>query len=261
MTRDNAITESDLHAYADGLLGEKDHARVEQWLASNPQDRAKVQDWRDHAKALRQAFAPYHTAKHDDHKLLNTLQNSRRRLTPIVVRAAAACLIFGAGAFAGQFVTLLPQKADPLRPTQIAADISTQAESAYLIYASEVRHPVEVGADQQAHLATWLGKRLGYPFSVPDLTSVGYELVGGRLLPVSGKPGAMLMYQNGSGERVTVLIGRNPQNRTTSFRLADSDGVSTFYWIDNDIGYAVSGEISHSDLRRIAEECYRQFPT
>lgn len=261
MTRDNAITESDLHAYADGLLAGDERARVEQWLELNPQAREKVENWHAHAKALRQAFAPYHTAKYDDHKLLNALQTGNKRLMPIVFRAAAACLIFAAGAFAGQFVPLLPKKADAPATTQVAADISTQAESAYLIYASEVRHPVEVGADQQAHLATWLGKRLGYPFTVPDLTSIGFELVGGRLVPVSGKAGAMLMYQNGSGERVTVLVGRNPQNRTTSFRLANADGVATFYWIDNDIGYAVSGEISRSDLRKIAEECYRQFPT
>ncbi|WP_313612601.1 anti-sigma factor [Agrobacterium sp.] len=261
MTRDSAITESDLHAYADGLLGTQECARVEQWLELNPQAREKVQDWQAHAKALRQAFAPYHTAKYDDQTLLNTLQNSKRRTVPILMRTAAACLMFVAGAVAGQFIPLFSKQSDIATGLQLSSDISTQAGSAYLIYASEVRHPVEVGADQQAHLATWLGKRLGYPFAIPDLTSIGYELVGGRLLPVSGKPGAMLMYQSGSGERVTVLVGRNPQNRTTSFRLADANGVATFYWIDNDIGYAVSGEISHVALRRIAEECYRQFPT
>lgn len=52
----------------------------------------------------------------------------------------------------------------------LTTDIPAQAKSAYLIYASEVRHPVEVGAGEQQHLATWLGKRLGYPFAIPDLS-------------------------------------------------------------------------------------------
>ncbi len=141
------------------------------------------------------------------------------------------------------------------------ADDGYSGASAYLIYASEVRHPVEVGAGEQQHLATWLGKRLGYPFTIPDLSKIGYDLVGGRLIPVSGKPGAMLMYQDKTGRRVTVLIGHNEENRTTSFRMASADGIETFYWIDNELGYAVSAELTRDEVQAIAEECYRQFPT
>ena len=61
--------------------------------------------------------------------------------------------------------------------------------------------------------------------------------------------------------RVTVLVGRNGDNRTTSFRFASASGIETFYWIDGDLGYAVTGDISRDVLQQIAEECYRQFPT
>ena len=63
------------------------------------------------------------------------------------------------------------------------------------------------------------------------------------------------------GRRVTVLIGHNEENRTTSFRMASADGIETFYWIDNDLGYAVSAELTRAEVQAIAEECYRQFPT
>jgi anti-sigma factor RsiW len=137
-----------------------------------------------------------------------------------------------------------------------------EARNAYLIYASEVRHPVEVFADQEAHLASWLGKRLSInDLKVPNLQSLGFRLVGGRLLPVADKPGAMFMYENEAGQRITVLVGRNEENRETSFRFAAASGIETFYWIDGALGYAVTGDIPRDLLQRVAEECYRQFPT
>ncbi len=80
-------------------------------------------------------------------------------------------------------------------------------------------------------------------------------------MPVGGKAGAFFLYEDETGKRLSVIVGRNPDNRDTSFRFASSDGVETFYWIDKDLGYAVSGEISRDRLRQVAEECYRQFPS
>jgi anti-sigma factor RsiW len=148
----------------------------------------------------------------------------------------------------------------PDRPHEGSDSLPRQAQSAFLVYASEVRHPVEVGADQQAHLATWLGKRLDYGLKIPDLSALGFSLVGGRLIPVNGTAGAMLMYEDGTGQRLTVLLGRNRDNRETSFRIASQGGgLETFYWIDGEIGYAVTGEVPHSLLQKVADECYRQF--
>ncbi len=49
------------------------------------------------------------------------------------------------------------------------------------------------------HLATWLGKRLDYGLKIPDLSSLGFSLVGGRLVPVNDTAGAMLMYEDVTG--------------------------------------------------------------
>ena len=156
--------------------------------------------------------------------------------------AAAAVLLFALGGVTGHFGPMLFEK--PPVMTAMEA-LPHEARNAYLIYASEVRHPVEVFADQEAHLATWLGKRLAIAdFKIPNLQGIGFKLVGGRLLPVADRPGALFMYENQAGRRVTVLVGRNAENRTTSFRFASASGVETFYWIDGDLGYAVTGDIS-----------------
>ena len=262
MKRLEAITEDDLHAYVDGLLSDDDRAAVEAWLAERPEEQARVEEWRKQADILRNAFASYAAAHPHDASMLTPQKRDRAwRAKPVLLQTAAALLIFVAGAAAGRL--LPPSFSTPQDVTlaSLTTDIPAQAKSAYLIYASEVRHPVEVGAGEQQHLATWLGKRLGYPFTIPDLSKIGYDLVGGRLIPVSGKPGAMLMYQDKAGRRVTVLIGHNEENRTTSFRMASADGIETFYWIDNELGYAVSAELTRDEVQAIAEECYRQFPT
>ena len=68
-------------------------------------------------------------------------------------------------------------------PTAESAAWARRAAIAHVVYSPEVRHPVEVGADQEAHLVAWLSKRLGTPLKVPHLGGLGYSLVGGRLLP------------------------------------------------------------------------------
>lgn len=257
--RNQTVTEADLHAFADGLLPPEDHARLEAWLAENPEEAAVVAAWQSQNAGIKALFAPYERLKDGDHALVSPPPVARRRLRWLPMAAAAAA-VFIVGAAVGHFTPSLLAQPE-LRLTSIEA-LPRQAQSAFIVYASDVRHPVEVGADQEAHLATWLGKRMGVAnLKVPSLQTLGFQLVGGRLLPVNDTPGALFMYENDSGQRLTILVGRNKQNETTSFRFASTGTVETFYWIDGDLGYAVTGEISRDMLRRVAEECYRQFPS
>lgn len=255
------LTEADLHAYADGVLSEADRARVDRWIATDPQAATLLQGFQTQNAAIRSAFAAYQQSLPGDPLLVSpktpvATKNYRRTL----LQAAAAIVIFAAGALSGRLLPPLSTQQQPAAITgAMAVALPEQAESAYLIYAGEVRHPVEVGADQQAHLATWLGKKLNYAFNIPDLSAQGFKLVGGRLVPVSGKAGAMLMYEDINRQRITVLVGRNDDNRSTSFSYATSGNLETFYWIDGPIGYAVTGDLSREKLQALADECYRQF--
>ncbi|MBB3461805.1 anti-sigma factor family protein [Rhizobium sp. BK377] len=253
------VTEADLHAYADGQLSEAARARVEAYLAENPDEATVVAGWQTQNAGIKSLFAGYEKSRDTDLKLVTTEEPA----SPWKMHsafAAAAVALFALGAVSGRFIPPLFERP----PLQVAESetLPKQAETAFLVYASEVRHPVEVFANEEAHLATWLGKRLAIPdLKVPDLKSLGFHLVGGRLLPVDGKPGAMFMYEDQAGERLTVIVGRNKENKTTSFRFASAKDVETFYWIDGELGYAVTGEISRDMLRKVAEECYRQFPS
>ncbi len=253
------VTEADLHAYADGQLSEQARARIEAWLSANPDDAARVAEWTARNTEIRSLFAAYEKSTDADIGLVTG--RGRPSSWPKRLAAVAAIIaVFSLGALSGHYGPTLFEKPD-LQLTELET-LPNEARNAFLVYAGEVRHPVEVFANEEAHLATWLGKRLAIQdLKVPNLQELGFKLVGGRLLPVDGRPGAMFMYEDQAGERLTVLVGRNADNRSTSFRFASSGNVETFYWIDGELGYAVTGEVSRDVLRKVAEECYRQFPS
>ena len=254
------VTEDDLHAYVDGFLDEDRRREVEAWLKDHPQEAAEGANWQAQAAGMKAAFSGYARLDDTDSAMVRTVP-SPATSTPWrqVALLAASLILFLSGAAAGIFADRVLGNTVSIETASALESLPAQSKSAFLIYASEKRHPVEVGADQQEHLVTWLGKRLDYKLVAPDLRPQGYSLVGGRLVPVNGKAGAMLMYENAAGQRLTMLLGKNPENAETSFRFESAGPLETFYWIDGSIGYAVTGELGRAELQAIAEECYRQF--
>jgi anti-sigma factor RsiW len=137
-------------------------------------------------------------------------------------------------------------------------ELASRGISAHRVYTVEVRHAVEVTAAEEAHLTSWLSKRLDHQLKAPDLTSAGFRLVGGRMLPNNGKPAAQFMYEDGSGRRLTLYVARCQPNRVTAFRYERQDGVGAFYWMDGSIGYAVIGDGEREALHTVASAVYDQ---
>ncbi|HEY2024987.1 anti-sigma factor [Paraburkholderia sp.] len=131
------------------------------------------------------------------------------------------------------------------------AGFAQRADIAYAVYSPEQRHPVEVAASEEAHLVAWLSKRLNRPLSVPSLQEYGYSLVGGRLLPGEAGPAAQFMYENRAGARLTLYVTGMSRDET-AFRLFRDGSRRTFYWINNGMGYALSGAIAEDKLRTMA---------
>jgi anti-sigma factor RsiW len=171
---------------------------------------------------------------------------------------AKAAMVFAVGIAVGLALPML-RSAMPGN-TVTAQQLPLRAARAHLVYASEVRHPVEVDATQQDHLVKWLSKRLGIDLKVPVLAKDGYELLGGRLLPGNEGPVAQFMYQDASGKRLTLYVTRpHKGEELTAFRFAQEGPVSVFYWIDKECGYALSGEIDRPTLARVASTVYKQL--
>lgn len=244
------IREEDLHAYVDGALSEARRLEVEAWLASHPEDMRKTQDWLGMNQSLHTAFD----------NILNEpipmdLIRSTKRKTRRMVYQVAAALTFAVTGLTGYWLGQI-SVVNERSVTLLAKD----AAIAHAVYSPEIRHPVEVGAEEEAHLVTWLSKRLGKPLHVPNFTSLDFELVGGRLLPGGTGPVAQFMYQDKLERRVTLYVRRDAANNTeTAFRRAVEGDVEVFYWIDKGFGYAISGQINSSEMKKLADLAYRQM--
>lgn len=250
------VTESDLQAYADGELSESRRADVAAWLASHPEDAERIESYRRIAEELRSTYKGV-LEEPVPERLKRALPVGRARRVAMI--ALGAVLGVAAGGIAGWELRSLQAPAAAM--LEGAAALPRRAAVAHATYSPEVRHPVEVGADQEAHLVKWLSKRLGTQLRAPKLESVGYSLVGGRLLPGDTGPVAHFMYQCNRGTRVTLYVrGDMGTNRSTAFRYAREGNVGVFYWVDNKIGYAVSSnDISKEDLLKVANAAYQQL--
>jgi anti-sigma factor RsiW len=244
------VTETELHAYGDGVLPAPRAAAVEAYLAEHPEDAARVAAYREQTAALHREYDPVL-----DEPVPQRLAVPRRAGLRPLARVAAVGAWFALGAGVGWQLHSYTVE----RQTETST-WARRAAIAHVVYSPEVRHPVEVGAEQEAHLVAWLSKRLGAPVKAPHLGSLGYQLVGGRLLPGDRGPVAQFMYQDGRGQRLTLYVRVNPDDsRETAFRFAQERGVGVFYWLDRKLGYALSGEVEKAELLRVATAVYRQL--
>lgn len=254
---DVPITESDLQAYADGRLSKESRVAVESWLASHPEEAERIADYRRLSEGLHGAYDP--VLEEAVPGRLAHASRSHRRWKAVAAVAGWIALGIAVGVVAGWELHASRPVAPPL--VDVGAAMARRAAVAHATYSPEVRHPVEVGADQEAHLVAWLSKRLGAPVRAPKLEDVGYSLVGGRLLPGENGPVAHFMYERSQGTRVTLYMRTEAtNNRETAFRYATEGNVRVFYWVDRKLGYALSsGDISKDDLFKVANAVYRQL--
>lgn len=250
MNTDPRPDEAALQAFVDGRLDAEGCAEVERFLAEHPLEAARIGHFQAQNAALHRLYDPVLDEPH-------TLSWS----APVSVRRApwplAAALLLGmALGYAGHAAL------NAGRPSA-ATSIARQAALAHVAYLPEVRHPVEVVAAEEQHLVAWLSKRLDAPLKAPNLSTAGYRLLGGRLLPAAGSlgdaPVALLIYESVAGRRLSLMVRRAEDSRETAFQFAREGATSVFYWIDGPFGYALAGEVERDELNRVAQLVYRQL--
>lgn len=243
------VNDAELHAYVDGQLDQTRRRAVEAYLATHPDEAERVAQYQQLNSALRKLYEPVLTEP-----LPLRFHNSTKNKTYRLAWAASVLVsLFAGGMMGWQMHTVTAS-----RPSVPMALIQ-QAAFAHVVYTPEVRHPVEVTAADEAHLVAWLSKRMNTSIRAPQLQKVGFELVGGRLLPADGRMAAQFMYQSANGVRLTLYVRRDATNDTTAFRYIQQDKLNMFYWVDGSFGYALSGEIDKAKLSQVAMLVHEQL--
>jgi anti-sigma factor RsiW len=255
MTSMTDPTDLDLMAYADGQLAPERAAAVEAVLARDAQSAARVAEVREQNRLLREGLDTW-LAEPSPERLLAAAAAPAEATAapwwrPALAMAATLVLGLALGWFGRE--ALLDRQGMP-------TSFARQAAFAHVLYAADQRRPVEVWANEEKGLVTWLTRRMGVQAHAPDLNSVGFALVGGRLLSGHEKPTALLMYENPEKQRLTLQWRKHDRDANeTAFRYAIEDGVSIFYWIDHECAYALSGNLDRAQLLAVARVVYGQL--
>jgi len=248
----NKLADDDLHAYVDNRLEATRRAEVETWLQSHPVDAERALAYRQQNDMMQAMFNPVLS---EPLPLQMYPQTHRAKYQPSFRYAAmvGGMIISGLAGWLLHGVEKTPQQ-----PPVMA--MVNRAALAHAVYTPEVLHPVEVSHEQEEQLTKWLSKRLGSNIKAPHLVGAGYELMGGRLLPGSQGPVAQFMYQDGHGVRLTLYISSKMAGKgEAAFRFAQEGKIGVFYWIDEDLGYALSGELAKPDLLKVANNVYKEL--
>lgn len=246
------ISENDIQAYLDGRLDPVRRGKIEEYLDNNPSEAKRVRQLQTLNQLLRQRHGD--TLNEPLPAQLGLKSTKRRPRTLGIPLHVAASVVWGVvGVLIGWNL-----HTDSKTNTPIEGTFVRNAAYAHAVYIPEVLHPVEVKADQEQHLVNWLSKRLHANVRAPDLVSFGYSLMGGRLLPNEDQPAAQFMYENSSGNRLTLYVRTNIEHDDqAAFRFAKVDNMSIFYWINGPLGYALTGEIDKQELLNIATAIYK----
>jgi anti-sigma factor RsiW len=270
---DRPLSDDELHALVDGQGALDDLAALRIRLAEDPDAQARLAQWQGQRDALQRLHAQV-LSEAVPHTLLQAAQAGDAVRTTgnhwwrYGGMAASVVMAFGAGWLANanwQEVGGRETTAPSMASAQPEREFVRQAVLAHAVYAPEIRHPVEVSAQEQTHLVQWLSKRLDKPLKVPDLTAQGFDLVGGRLLPGEAGARAQFMFQDATGQRVTLYLGAmdsaaaGVSGKETGFRFESQAAIPSFYWVDQGFGYALAGQLPRAALMQLAQEVYRQL--
>ena len=254
---DRPVTEEDILRYADGQIDPGRREQIERHLAADQAAAQAVTAYRHQNRLLREAFDGILEEQVPERLVAAALATRPRYARPSWA-VAAGLTLFIAGAASGWYGAGTRGERVTI---QAAQDFKSYALAAHRIYTPEVRHPVEVAADEEKHLVQWLSKRLGHPVRSPQLSTLGFELVGGRLLATpDGQPAAHFMYQDRGMRRLTLYVRRADSSEPTAFRFArGDDDMRMFYWIDAPFAYALVGGLERDELHGISSAVYDQL--
>lgn len=246
------VSADELQAYVDDRLDATQREQVERFLENRHELAREIAAYRAQRDGLRTALAsPAAEPIPPELNLSRLLEARLRRRPPWWRVAATVALCLGLGGATGWYFGSAPRQ----DRTELAVSLlQQQAMASHIVYAADPRHPIEMAASDSAHLVQWLSNRLHRSVVPPDLSALGYKLLGGRLLATEhGGASALFVYEDASGTRLSVLL--RPMAPELNARRADiSHGsVNGCTWIANGMGYAVVAAESDGALDQIVD--------
>lgn len=249
------ICEDDLMAFVDGALDEERRVDVEKFLESNPEAMSQVFAYRSQSAMLRNALEHVSNEPVPTRLNIRNIVEGRRKKAWSTWQVAAAATVFLAiGATSGWITRDLMST-----PSAGIGALAMEASASYRAFAADVVRPVEFRSEAPADIASLASTIIGAPTAVPDLSSDGFRLMGGRVIPTTHGSGFMWMYDNDRGTRLVMMTRRMDVDRDSSMKSTSRGDINAWSWSKAGVGYSIVGSESPDTLKTIADAANRQL--
>ncbi len=251
----NMQTSDGLHHYVDGQLGHEEAADFEALLESDAELRAEVNAITRQKRLIREAADELDTGPANfrtaalERQLAGALERRARprRLVvfpqwPLQTAAAAVLLTFG---WWGSTLLVPSGSGVP--------DFVQEAVGAHSVFATDAVRPVEFSAAAVPGVLGWLSEKVGVNVPTPDISPLGIQLVGARLLGTKEGPLLQYIYEDPAGARTSVVLARHPEgDPLQDIQVLDYPGRMVGYWRGADLDYVVVSQAASVDPAMVA---------
>ena len=133
---------------------------------------------------------------------------------------------------------------------------SHQQLLASAVLASHIRslqpgHLIDVPSSDRHTVKPWFQGKLDFSPPVPDISELGWNLVGGRLDYVDGRPVAVLVYQRRM-HNINVFLWPNHGAADDTIRQEDAQGYQILHWNGAETAYWVVSDLNNAELLSLA---------
>jgi len=227
-----------LSAFLDSELNREQMEEVRSCLVKDSDAQDMLKDYQWQREQLHRVYDPV-----IEQPVPNYLQTKRAGGLPAWGQVAAGVMIFILGfASAWQF------KSSDIDFSSTQAKVRG-ALNAHELYTKERLHVVEVKSDVK-HLMPWLSARVGRKLIAPEYEGLGYVFLGGRLLTEGAIPAALLIYQDGLGNKVSLYISNSAYDAEgASYK---KDQLNSFIWRNKQSTFILVGELAVDKLKNLA---------
>ena len=112
-------------------------------------------------------------------------------------------------------------------------------------------HLIDVPSSDRHTVKPWFQGRLDFSPPVPDLSELGWNLVGGRLDYVDGRPVAVIVYQRRM-HNINVFLWPNHASADGGIRQEEAQGYQILHWNGAEMTYWVVSDLNMAELLDLA---------
>jgi anti-sigma factor RsiW len=79
------------------------------------------------------------------------------------------------------------------------------------------------------------------------------------LVAADDRPAAQLIYEDAAQGRIAIFLAANSSGEDSDFLVTAWGRLTACYWLDEQLGFVITGELSRDRIMAIARTVYRQF--